>query len=102
MTALRRFLLFCTGLIGVSLAIGIVGLLVDPSRAYLWTQCILWAFLGSIVVAPFLVFVPSASSPSSSSPQSSSTPAFDPDAETSEWPFEQEEEWPAYMKKTER
>lgn len=101
MPALRKFLLFCTGLIVVTLAIGIVGLLLDPSRAYLWTQSILWAFLGSVAIAPFLVFVPSPSSPSSS-PESSSTPAFEPDPEGSEWPFEQEEEWPSYMKKTER
>ncbi len=100
MTALRRFLLFCTGLIGVTLAVGIVGLLLNPSRAYLWTQSILWAFLGSLAVAPFLVFISSSSSPSRS--PEASAPPFDPDAEEPEWPFEQDDEWPSYTGTPER
>lgn len=98
MTLLRRILFFCTGVICITLVVGIAGLLLDPSRAHLWTQSIMWALLGSIAVAPFLVFVPLTSSPESS-PEASSPRA---DREEVDWPAGENDNWPASAEKTRR
>lgn len=93
MTVIRNILIFFVGLLVTMLVVTVVGLVVDPANAQLWTQGIMWTLLGSLVVAPVSLFVDFSSAQKSPTPepaQESSSPASAPSFEPEPVPFD----WP--------
>jgi NADH:ubiquinone oxidoreductase subunit 6 (subunit J) len=58
-----------------------VGVMLDPARANIWTQSLMWAMLASVILAPVFIFV-------GTSPKSASQSSAPPQAEQ---PFEVDE-----------
>ncbi|PSQ66600.1 MAG: hypothetical protein BRD25_02005 [Bacteroidetes bacterium QH_1_61_8] len=54
---MKRLFQTLAGLITLWVLGGFLGVMLDPARAYFWTQSLMWGLLSSVILAPALIFV---------------------------------------------
>lgn len=91
---MKRLFLILVALVAVWGLGSFLGVMLDPARASLWTQSLLWAMLASIVLAPVLLFIGTSSESSPSPPQAEQPFEIDESTGVEQHEPHEEEEWP--------
>jgi hypothetical protein len=74
---MKRFLTYLSPVVAVWAFVSFVGVMLDPARANVWTQSLMWSLISSALLAPFFIFVTNSSSNTQSSPANASAERFD-------------------------